>query len=330
MPLAGYVCPPGTPTAGTQNSLEHCITTCPHPCVTAPLLVAMFKAEESNHHQGDYLSASMLCGTDCARRTVYERCHPFYEVPTKRYWPFRGTHAHTIIEGAADYLTGYGWLQELRMLVLLEYDMAAPIFDDGIFTGHYDESQSLIIPLGGTLDAYNYRRSEMIDFKSMADVKAQMFAKGSHGGTYSPYFEDRWVMQLNIYAWLLAHTRVPPEIQNELNNVEFFPAPTSLVIQGIAMMSIPRSGASIEMKVGKWDKELFEIPPIPVLPLDTVEAYIRDRALPWYRYLRLGEQAPVVEKSMSWLCKFCAFNGELIPGERCLPTQERKALESTS
>jgi hypothetical protein len=330
MPLIGYVCPTGTPTAGNRNPAAWCFGKCPHPCVTPPLLMAMWSAEHANVHQGAYISASMLSGTGCPRQVVYERHHDFYELPEKRYWAFRGTHAHSIIERGEQAMLQYGWLQELTLSVPFEYDLPAPVFQDGVFTGQYDPKRKLIIQVKGTTDAYNPLRRRLVDFKSMSDSKAAMFAQGDKGGTLCDHLEDRWVWQTNIYGYLLSRTRVPDEVRDRLRAAgfkttlpEFYPAPKEIVIQGIAMMNAPRTGASIEMKVSKYERRIMEIPPVPILPPEQVEAFIRTQALQWFRWLELGEPAPVVPKAMDWLCRGCAFNGEKIPGERCKPTAER-------
>src|SRR5512140_3523893 len=95
--LVGYRCPPGSPTHGEHHPVAHCLSACPHPCVSPPLLAAIHKAERTNHHVGSYISASMLSMSGCARQTVLERTHDFYEQPLKRWWPFRGTIAHAIV-----------------------------------------------------------------------------------------------------------------------------------------------------------------------------------------------------------------------------------------
>lgn len=173
MPLIGYVCPPGTATEGERHKVEYCLSQCPLPCVSPPLLAAMYEAERTNHHTGVYISASMLAGDNCARKTVYERTFDFYEHPTKRFWPFRGTHAHSIIERARDLVAPFGWLQEMRMAVPIKYPgVPAPVLDAGRWTGAYDTSRDLEIILGGTVDAYNPGIRELHDYKSMADVKA--------------------------------------------------------------------------------------------------------------------------------------------------------------
>jgi len=325
MPLAGYVCPPGAPTHGQRNTIEHCLGVCPHPCVSPPLLAANFKADQDNHHQGAYISASMLSdGTSCARRVVYERTYPFYDYPINRYYSFRGTHAHSIIERAADVVADYGWIQELRMAVPLVYpEVARPIFDaHGGFTGDFDPTEPLVLTLGGTADAYKCTtRTELHDYKTMADIKAETFAKAGK-------IEEKWIWQLNIYRWLIAHTAIPPDVKARyrLRGTHFRP-PSRLVIQGIAMQHMPRTGAAVQMKKGKWDKAIYDVPQIPVYPLEKIEAYIRPRALAWYRYLVLGTLPPVVGDESKWLCRFCAFNGELIDGERCHPTQERAGTD---
>jgi hypothetical protein len=329
MPLKGFVCPPWSPTSGNRNEVTYCLGACPHPCVCPPLLGAIHQAEQQNHHKGAYLSASMLAGALCPRQTLFERRHEFYENPTRRWWPFRGTHAHSLIEKAGSVVEPYGWLQELRMVVRVEYpEHPAPIMDaDGNFTGVFDRTKPLVIEVGGTTDAYNPRIRELWDFKSMADAKVDMFVKGNKGGTHSPNLEDRWVVQLNIYRWLTANTRMTPKQRRALGLTGTnFPAPERLGIQAVGMMGIPRSGADYQLKA-RGTATTYTIDEVPVWELDKIEAYVREHAHTWYRWLILGETPPVVAKDMDWLCKGCAFNGDLIPGERCRPQQERTVTE---
>lgn len=330
MPLVGYACPVGSPTYGERHDVAHCLGECQKPCVSGPLLNAIYRAERENHHVGAYISASMLTGGNCSRQVVYERTYPFYEYPRSRWWAFRGTMNHTLVEQAGVGMEAYGWGQELRMAVPLVYpDLPAPIFDPdtGLFTGQYDDRKPLEFTLGGTTDAHNVLRGALHDYKSMADAKVLMTAQGAKGGTFSPQLDDKWVWQLNIYRWLVAHTRIAPEVRERFNlEGEFYPAPTELVIQGFGMMDLLQTGTSVQVKVpnGKWAKyATFDVDAVPVLPLDEIEAYIRPRALQWYRYLVLGEVPPVVEEADKWLCKGCCFNGDLIEGERCHPTEER-------
>ena len=331
MPLEGFTCPPGTPTHGTRNTLEHCLGGCPHPCVAPPLLLAMWEAERANHHQGAYISASMLAGSGCARQTVFERRHPFFDHPQRRYWAFRGTHAHSIIERGEARLAEFGWVQELRMAVPLTYpDQPAPVFDEaGEFTGTFDETKRLTILIGGTCDAYHPRSKTLVDFKTMADAKAEMFVRGEKGGELSDHIDDKWIWQLNIYRWLLAKTPTPPELRERLGvKSKYLPAPTTLMIQGIAMMHIPRSGGTWSLKNKYKQLEAHDIPDVPVLALSDTERFVREQALRWYRYLVLKETPPVVSRREQWLCRNCVFNGELIPGERCHPDAERALLQA--
>ena len=71
MPLAGMVCPPGAPTAGTRNAIEHCLRDCPHPCVMPPVMAKLWNDSTGNYHTDAYMSASMLAGENCARQTYY-------------------------------------------------------------------------------------------------------------------------------------------------------------------------------------------------------------------------------------------------------------------
>lgn len=328
MSLVGFRCPDWVPTAGTENPIAHCLGKCPHPCAAPPLLAAIYKENTENHHTGIYISASMLAGSSCARQTVFERTVPFYELPTKRFWAFRGTHAHSMVERAVGIIEEYGWVSELRMSVDLTYpELPAPKFSKGIFTGKFDTKRPLVITLGGTCDSYNPQKRELWDMKSMADVKAEMMVRGTKPGTFSSNLEDSWVKQLNVYRWLLANTKIPPAVKAQLKlEGELFPAPEVLGIQGISMMNIPRTGADYDMKVAAGRGRVlkrFTIDSVPVWPLEETEAFIREGALQWYRWLALGEPTPVVPEDKSWLCDGCPFNGERIKGAPCMPTTER-------
>lgn len=330
MPLIGYACPPGSVTFGERHEVAYCLGQCAHPCVSPPLLNAIYRAERENHHVGAYISASMLTGGGCARQVVYERTYPFFEYPRNRWWAFRGTLGHSLVEAAGVGMEAYGWRQEVRMAVIMRYpDQPSPILDPetGLFTGQYDASRSLEFVLGGTTDAHDVLNNAIHDYKSMADAKVVMTVQGKKGGTFSPQLDDKWVWQLNIYRWLMAHTPIDADVRERFDlQGEFYTPPSKLVIQGFSMMDLVRTGASLEVKVpsGKWSKyTTFDVAEVPVLPLDEIEAYIRPRALEWFNYLVLGREAPVVVEEEKWLCRYCCFNGELVDGERCFPTAER-------
>jgi hypothetical protein len=332
MPIVGYVCPPGGEEPGRQNATTYCLTSCTSPCVTPPLLAAMWKADTGNYHQGDYISASMLAGSGCSRQVMYERYHDFYDLPTKRYWPFRGTHAHAIVEGAQDIIAQYGWLQEIRMATTLTYDMAAPVFDeDGRWTGDFDSSKNLEIVVRGTCDAYAPHTRTLVDCKSMADRKVEMMIRGSTPGTYSKNLQDSWVAQLNIYRYLISKTPVPDWVHADYEKYglpklkgKTFPAPNKLYIQGIAMMSHPVSGSRLAHKE-RGKTTIYDIDHVPVWSLKEIEEFIRPRALEWYRALNMKQVPPVVPKDKAWLCRNCAFYNTA-----CFPEQERDGVASAA
>jgi hypothetical protein len=330
MPLAGFVCPSGADVPGRRNPITFCLgdpadrdaPRCERPCMAPPLLSAIYTAESTNYHQGHYISASLIAGTGCPRQVVFERTEPYYEQASRKYWAVRGTHAHTIIERGSEQLRPLGWLQELQMSVPLTYaDEPTPVFRDGVFTGEFDLQTPLTITLKGTCDAYNPLTwpYPLWDLKSMADVKAGMMIRGEKGGTYCKNIDDRWFWQLQIYRYLIAKTKIPPEIKQEFGlKGTRFPEPKWVGIQGISMMTAPRTGMAIE-----FQRALYDVSDIPVLPLDKVEQFIRPRLLKWYRWLVLEEPAPVVNTDMAWICRTCCFNGEEIAGERCFPKRDR-------
>jgi len=179
------------------------------------------------------------------------------------------------------------------------------------------------VMIGGTTDEWNPPRSMLDDFKSMADRKAERYAiKGE--------VEDKHEVQLNIYGWLLANTRIDDPLRERLaavgydpGDVEFLPQPKHLSIQGISMMHLPYAGTTGQIKIptGKGmrsDTHDYTIKPVRTWPLAEVEAYIRPKVYQWYRWLILGEPPPVVPASEHWLCRGCAFYRDL-----CHPETER-------
>lgn len=313
-----------------------------------PLLAALWDSDSGNFHKGDYLSSSTLANTNgCVRQLVYERMEPFYELASRRYWAFRGTHAHTIVERSWPRISKGGWLQEFTMKYDLDYpEHAAPVFEDVLyeqadgtlepgkrFTGDFDSSRNLKITIRGTGDAYTWVRKIYADTKTMADAKALMTIQGTKGGTFSKNLDDSHVWQFNIYRLLIANTPVTPALRKLARqggcplpkDMKFLPAPETLWMQGIGMMHAPRSGQTYALKE-RGQVKLFKIDDVPVLPLDEIVEFIRPRALKYYKALVLGYPAPVAPSSLKWLCGSCAFNGEVIPGERCHPNAERKAL----
>lgn len=291
--------------------------------------MSIYAEAQANHHVGAYISMSMLTGGGCARQTVLERTHDHFLEPRQAFWPFRGTIAHRCIEKGAEPLSEYGWLSEMRMAVKLTYkDLPQPCFDEaGQFTGTFDFDKPLVITVGGTTDNYNPITRELWDYKSCADYKADAMVNGKKPGTFSPNLDDAWVWQVNGYRYLISKTRIPRKLKREFNlQGTYFPAPTSLGIQAISMMEIPRTGMGYQLR-GYRSKPL-QLDPVPVFPLEDIEQFIRERALQWYRGLVLGELPPVVPKSKDWLCQNCAFNGHKIQGGPCLPEQERQLTQT--
>lgn len=333
--LKGYRCPPGGEEPGRANTIDYCLGQCKTPCVSPPLLAAMYKADTQNYHNDtSYLSASMLAGSNCARQTLWERSEDFYDLPRKRYWPFRGTHAHSICEGAGELIAKYGWLQELKCSVMFDFpEHPAPIFDAGVFTGKYDPDRILQITINGTSDAYNPWQRKLADMKSMADKKATMVIQGDKGGTFSKNLEDSHVWQFNIYRLLIARTKISDYVRaigKEYGLPDLkgrnLPAPTELIMQGIGMMDIPRSGATYPVTY-RGRTTLYDIDAVPVLPLTEIDAYVREKALYWHKHLMLGAPTEVLPEAKKWMCTNCAFNGEIVPDERCHPTAERAQLK---
>lgn len=306
---------------GEQHDLDYCLGSCAHPCAAPPLLAAIYEANQRNYHKGAYLSASMLASESCMRQTQYERMEPYYENVQRLFWPFRGTIIHGLLEQQDERIRHYGWLQELRLSTTLTFDdYAAPIFDaNGDWTGDFDGEHPLVVTINGTTDLYNPWTRELADAKTMACAAAAKFIKGD--------YKSSWEAQTNIYAWLTARTPLPDDHAAYCARYGLeplpgpnYPYPETLRIQGVSMMELPQTGRHYKPM---RDSKVHALPEIRVWEPDEVEAFVRSRALEWFKTLVLGQKAPVVDKSSAWLCKSCSFNGERIPGERCFPSQER-------
>jgi hypothetical protein len=291
-----------------------------------PLLQSIYTSERANYHQGDYISASLISGTNCPRQVVLERTTEYYELAERKYWAFRGTVAHSVLERGADEARKQGWLQELRMQVPIKYpDLPQPLFDaDGRWTGTFDHDTPLVINLAGTCDLYNplLPNAPLWDFKSMKDKKMYEMAAGTKGGEYCTSVSDKWFWQIQIYRWLIAKTRIPADVKAELGIKGVrYPEPRWVGVQGISMAGAVRTGITVDLPGSYGGTERYDVAEVPIVPLKQVEAFIRPRLLRWYRWLTLGMQAPITQEK--WLCKTCCFNGERVEGGVCFPTQER-------
>lgn len=298
----------------------------------------MWKADTTNYHQGAYISASMLAGQGCPRQTVFERYEDFWDQPRRRFWAFRGSAIHSMCEGSAPVISKYGWMQEVALTVDFEYDHPAPIFEAKAtesgdivqaFTGQYDPKEALRITVRGTFDAYNPFTRTLADMKSMSSRKVLDTIKGNKGGTYSPNLDDAHVEQFNFYRLLIARTKITDDVREQFRahglpelKGRNFPAPTQLVMQAIEMMELPRSGSTYALSE-RGSTTLYDIDPVPVLPLHEIEQIMRPRALQWYKWLVLREPTPVVPKEKAWLCRNCQFNAEILPHGICYPSKER-------
>ncbi len=324
MPLTGFVCPPGAEEPGRRNEVAFCVQGCATPCVLPPLIAAIHAAERQNYHQGAYISASMLASGGCPRQTWLERRVEFYDTIRRRFWAFRGGIVHAMVEGAPQHWFDGRWVQELSMHTHLDFpDEPAPLFDDeGRFTGEFDPTQPLRLRLNGTCDAYDVANRTLWDAKTTGDFKLDQFIAGKDfGDGYHRHIDPVHIMQMQVYAYLLARTVMSDEIADTLGFTRgsLFPKPDAVVIQKIGMMDIARSGSRHATK--KWGKTtLHDIEHCPVYDDETIDAWIRPRALQWYRWLVLGEKPPVVSEDGAWICNFCQFKDV-----ECIPEPERAA-----
>lgn len=322
MALIGFVCPPGSDEPGRRNDVSFCTQQCTNPCVLPPLTASIYAAERGNYHQGAYISASMIASGGCPKQTWLERRVDYYDTIRRRFWAFRGNIVHHMIEKAPVELIGNRWVQELSMHTMLDFpDEPAPLFDEnGVFTGEFDHSDFLRLRLNGTCDAYDVPNRTLWDVKTTGDFKMDQFIDGKDfGDGIVRNIDPIHIMQMQVYCYLLSKTPMPDAVADQLGvpRGTLMPKPEQIIIQKIGMMDLARSGYDHLVK-RKGKKSLLPIEHCPVYENDDIEAWIRPRALDWYKWLVLGEEPPVVPKKDQWLCYGCSFKDV-----ECHPDVER-------
>lgn len=307
MPLVGFRCPEGTPTEGTENTFEHCLHSCPHQCMPAPVLWQTCQQNKSNVHKGDLVSPTSL--PRCPRKLILTRTRDYFEEPHRLYDSVRGTLIHSFLE-----CDGFeGFVSEKRVFKKITRGPYAPWV------------------ISGQIDAYEAPRKLLHDIKTLDD-KALFFM-----ANYGP--KEDHCLQLNCYRWLmdggyLEDERFPGNADAAFaQGLQIFWAVERAQLHYCSMRRTfstgttftwivddfrePNRGKPYKLEVGrkqtksKRGKPLWEItltfPDVPLMPIESVEDYVITMGPTLVRGFREDWIPPGImdDEDKSWECSYC-------------------------
>lgn len=321
MPLRGFKCPSYVPTAGTQNTFEWCVNSCPHQCQPDFVLKKIAELEGGNEHVGDMLSPTALSG--CVRRLILSRREDYWTEPAKLFDVTRGGLVHGFLDNCGI----PGVIQERRIYKTVTTGPDSPW------------------TISGRVDYYDPAKKRISDIKTMSD-------KGLYV-VYNQGAKPEHIWQLNLYRWLMwgGHLDTPdgPQI--------FWPVDT-LQLHFFLMNRVLSTGTSFVDSLVGWKKDKsdvnygkpykletkredvgrgprgqtywdvsFTIPPVPIYTHEKVEKYLVEQGPPRVRAFRdpNSEPAGVIGlKDEEWQCRFCEVKDKCDEIE--IPFQQAQAV----
>lgn len=274
--ILGSSCPPGYKDndGKTKGSFKRCINNCKNKCLPEPVLNVLFNRIKTDHHVGNYISATALQG--CMRSTYLQRTNNYYIRPSDRHYDsLRGTLIHSALEG------------QDKNKYLIEKDFYYS-FNELETNDH--------IKLFGRVDLYNLETGVITDFKTIKDMGFQYLLKSGNP-------KDDHVWQANIYKFLLENGILKTK---NINQTELFNLP-KFKVNGIKIIYMCMKGASTTGSTYKVKERglvnEYKIEEIPLLSDDKILKYIEDRIYTLYRAFKYDVLPPEPDKdTQTWLC----------------------------
>lgn len=242
IPIVGTKCPVGYLFDGKKHhTFDDCVNKCTNKCLPEPVLNVMFETLRTDHHKGNYISATALQG--CMRKTYLERTRDYYIRPSDRHYDsLRGSLIHeTLSRQPSNYIVEQDFY----------YDF------DGV-------------RLFGRVDLYNKDTKRISDFKTTKDLGFDYILKGG-----KPKKDHVW--QANIYKFLLEKGKLNTSKNQQ---TELFDLPSyktdEIEIIYMCMKGAAATGAIYRtLDRGAVNEHLIKS--VPVLDNDRIEEYIRER-----------------------------------------------------
>jgi hypothetical protein len=248
----------------------------------------------SNPHKGAMVSATSLKPEACIRKLKLTREEDYHEEPRRMYDAVRGSLIHGFLECDLPHI-----IAEKRLYKRV---------DDWVISGQ--------------IDWYDTRKKTLEDYKTMADK-----------GTYILYrvgYKEDHAVQLNIYRWLMHGGHI-----GSIDGEQVFWDVDRMIIHYIMMnrtvssgrvvteifseFKPPNYGKTYPLEIGRknagpnlngtpqWHVT-FNLPDIPIWPLEETEAYVKRVGPGVVKALLDKDHMPpgvLHDKEQLWQCDWC-------------------------
>lgn len=272
MSLIGFVCK-----NGEKVNFETCLKRDCRNCLPLVFRMGMLARRQERSKE---ISATSLNG--CLRKTFWERTRDYYDAPSKLYFAYRGTLAHSVLEFLlSNEKIGNKSVEEIiasyKKNIIVEQRL-------------YREIKGLDIEISGQFDLLILQEpATLIDYKTVNSRQIPYLLKEGARKDH--------ITQLNVYKWI-----AKPIVEVK-----------RLQIVYLAMEAPYFTGGEFEVKrklKGQTVYEQKEIAEVPIMPEKEVEDFIYKKAEILQKAFTQGIVPEKIGDEGKWLCNFCPFVSE--------------------
>ena len=236
-----------------------------HPCALTPQLLETLREQNQELRPDEFTPTRLI---DCPRKAQLQLSQDWY-VDVDRAWPaMRGTIMHARLETLPKGPGMLGEVREIRLQTTVQTKYGPQIVkgkSDLIVIMDVEDSEvgiQVVDEVAGVM------RIKVVDYKSKGEV--------GHDLTVA---DTRHMTQINIYGWL-ASRALPvalgrPELRVEVAELEIFYAGANKPRRFTSAGPLKADGKFIDRRAGTHEELILE--PIPIRPLDKIEAWIVKR-----------------------------------------------------
>jgi CRISPR/Cas system-associated exonuclease Cas4 (RecB family) len=258
----GVHCPRGNI---KHDECKRCSANPSRPCAWTPDMLELIRSDNDNQPAPDAFTPSRLL--DCDRKSALISDHDYYQ-DLDTMWPaVRGHMVHALMERSTN-PNALHQFREIRFETAIETK-----YGTQRFLGKPDLINVLTKNRNGGAVSWGL---SIVDYKSKREVEHSLV---------SP--ERKHVMQLNMYAWLVTkclssyieehhpniEIREEMPIEVEVTELELIYVDMSRVRRFTSEGPLKGKGKLIDRKTR--EKEVLDLEPIPLLPLEQTEEWIR-------------------------------------------------------
>lgn len=252
-----------------HSECRQCATNPLHPCALTPQLLESLRESNQELPPDEFTPTRLI---DCARKAQLQLSQDWYIDVDKAYPAMRGTMMHARFEMLPKAPGVLGEVREIRLQTTVQTKYGPQIVkgkSDLIVILDVDDSDVGIQVVEETMtNAGPVMRIKVVDYKSKGEV--------GHDLTSA---DTRHMTQINIYGWL-ATRALPvalgrPELRVEIAELEIFYAGMNKPRRFTSAGQLKARGKIISRSEGTHEE--LTLQPIPIRPLDKIEAWIISR-----------------------------------------------------